>query len=134
MADLHRQMIYELSQRFHFDAAHTLIRPTDNQAELEASQRVHGHTYFAEVALHGQPDHSTGMLIDIGKFRQMLADVAALLDHRLLDHVPGLSKPTLEGLCAFIAHKLEQRLAGLASVTVWREPSGDRCKLICQEP
>lgn len=118
-------MMYELSQRFHFEAAHTLARNID----AAPSKRIHGHTYHAEVTLRGQPDPETGMLIDLGIFRHVLAEVHELLDHHLLDEVEGLGKPTLEGLCAFIAQQLHGRLPALASVKVWRA-SGDSCKLI----
>ena len=40
---------YEISQRFYFDAAHTLKRAV----EADSSRRVHGHTYNAEVTLSG---------------------------------------------------------------------------------
>jgi len=119
-------MIYELSQRFHFEAAHTLERRIDS----EASRRIHGHTYYAEVTLRGLPDEDSGMLIDLGEFRRVLVEVRELLDHRFLDDVPGLGKPTLEGLCAFIVARLEGRLPGLASVTLRRGASGDSCRLL----
>ena len=118
-------MIYELSQRFQFDAAHTLERTID----AAPSRRVHGHTYHAEVTLRGRPDPASGMLIDLGEFRRALAEVHDLLDHHLLNEVEGLGPPTLEELCAFIARRLEGRLPGLAAVSVWRA-SGDRCKLM----
>ncbi len=118
-------MIYELSQRFDFEAAHTLERSIDAMP----SRRVHGHTYHAEVTLRGRPDAATGMLVDLGYFRGVLAEVRELLDHHLLNEVEGLGKPTLEGLCAFIAQRLAGRLPGLSAVAVWRA-SGDRCKLL----
>ena len=40
-------MLFTISQRFFFDAAHTLRR----EIEAEGSRRVHGHTYHAEVFL-----------------------------------------------------------------------------------
>lgn len=118
-------MIYELSQTFHFEAAHTLIREIDTAS----SKRIHGHTYHAEVTLRGQPDEGTGMLMDLGFFRRELAVVQALLDHHLLDEVEGLGKPTLEGLCAFIVDKLRAPLPALHSVKVWRA-TGDSCRLV----
>jgi 6-pyruvoyltetrahydropterin/6-carboxytetrahydropterin synthase len=118
-------MLYELSQRFHFEAAHTLERDVD----AAPSKRIHGHTYHAEVTLRGQPDPASGMLMDLGHFRRELAVVQELLDHHLLNEVPGLVKPTLEGLCAFIAQRLHGRLPALHAVAVWRA-SGDTCKLI----
>ncbi len=117
-------MVYELSQRFDFEAAHTLERRID----AAPSKRIHGHTYHAEVTLRGQPDPHTGMLMDLGYFRRVLADVRELLDHHLLNEVEGLDKPTLEGLCAFIAGQLREPLPSLVTVKVWRA-SGDACTL-----
>ena len=118
-------MMYELSQRFRFEAAHTLER----EVETESSRRIHGHTYHAEVTLRGLPDPATGMVMDLGVFRQALEEVQLLLDHHLLNEVDGLEKPTLEGLCAFIAARLKGPLPQLASVKLWRA-SGDSCKLV----
>ena len=117
-------MIYELSQRFRFEAAHTLERTID----APPSRRIHGHTYHAEVTLRGQPDAATGMLVDLGDFGRALAEVHELLDHHLLNEVEGLDKPTLEGLCAFIAGQLREPLPSLVTVKVWRA-SGDACTL-----
>ena len=119
-------MIYELSQRFHFEAAHTLEREID----ADASRRIHGHTYHAEVTLRGRPDARSGMVMDLGHFRQLLDAVKDRLDHRLLHEVEGLGTPTLEGLCAFIAAQLQGRVPGLAAVTLWRAASGDTCRLL----
>jgi 6-pyruvoyltetrahydropterin/6-carboxytetrahydropterin synthase len=44
-------MKYELSQKFYFEAAHTLERKVD----AEGSRRIHGHTYHCEITLEGQP-------------------------------------------------------------------------------
>ena len=119
-------MNYEISQRFFFDAAHTLRRAI----EVEGSARIHGHTYQAEVALGGMPDPATGMVLDLGLLRAALSSLREQLDHRFLDEVPGIGTPTLENLCAFIARALQaDALPGLRRVSVWREGIGDRCDL-----
>lgn len=120
-------MRYELAQRFVFEAAHTL----DRRIDAAPSKRIHGHTYHAEVALRGQPDPQTGMLMDLGYFRRLLDEVREQLDHHLLNEVEGLDKPTLEGLCAFIAARLRESLPQLWSVKVWRS-SGDSCTLFVE--
>ena len=119
--------ICELSQRFYFEAAHTLHR----SVETEGSLRIHGHTYEAEVTLQGRPDPQTGMLIDLGILRQEISRVRDMLDHRFLDEVNGLGPPTLESLCLFIKTNLEASLAMLCSVSVERRLSGDKCVLRC---
>lgn len=116
-------MRFTLSQRFYFDAAHTLQR----EIEAEASRRIHGHTYHAEVRVSGERDPATGMVIDLGLLRRELEAVRAQLDHRLLDEVPGLRPPTLENLCLFIADALPALRPSITRVKVWREALGDSC-------
>lgn len=118
-------MLFTVSQRFFFDAAHTLKRDID----AAASRRVHGHTYHAEVWLQGERDPVTGMVLDLGVLRRRLDAVRAQLDHHLLDDVPGLTPPTLENLCLFIAHAMADLQPRLARVRVWREALGDACTL-----
>ncbi|MCS6765599.1 MAG: 6-carboxytetrahydropterin synthase [Candidatus Protistobacter heckmanni] len=90
---------------------------------------MHGHTYHAEVALRGSALTRGGMVADLAWLRAHLAEVRALLDHRLLDEVPGLGAPTLEHLCLFIAARLRTAGCAPAWVKVWREAGGDACLL-----
>jgi len=117
--------VFELSQKFFFEAAHSLHREID----AEMSRRIHGHTYHAEAALSGRPDPGSGMLVDLGFFRQEIERVRALLDHRFLDEVQGIGPATLENLCAYIFDQLKDTLPTLAWVSVERPASGDRCVL-----
>lgn len=116
---------FTLSQRFFFDAAHTLRR----EIESEASRRIHGHTYHAEVAVRGPLDPATGMVIDLGLLRERLQAVRMQLDHHLLDEVPGLGIPTLENLCLFISRALADLRPQPSRVRVWRDALGDACLL-----
>jgi len=117
--------VCELSQRFYFEAAHTLKR----SIETEGSLRIHGHTYEAEVTLRGRPDPDTGMLMDLGYLRSEIARVRDLLDHRFLDEVTDLGPATLENLCAFVCRNLQATLPSLSSVMIERRASGDKCLL-----
>ena len=125
MVNSNSNTICELSQRFYFEAAHTLNRGI----ETESSRRIHGHTYEAEVTVAGQPDANSGMLIDLGYLRSEIARVREMLDHRLLDEVEDLGQATIENLCAFIRKKLEGSVPSLCAVMVERRLSGDRCVL-----
>ncbi|PZO19584.1 MAG: 6-carboxytetrahydropterin synthase QueD [Burkholderiales bacterium] len=115
---------HELSQRFYFEAAHTLRRVV----EAEGSRRVHGHTYETEVTVRGTPD-AAGMVIDLALLRAEIARVREQLDHHLLDEVADLGIPTLENLCSFIRLQLAPTVPGLCAVTIERRASGDRCTL-----
>ena len=44
--------MWELSKTFLFESAHTLNRVVDREASL----RIHGHSYRAQVTVRGQPD------------------------------------------------------------------------------
>jgi 6-pyruvoyltetrahydropterin/6-carboxytetrahydropterin synthase len=118
---------FEVSQRFYFDAAHRLNRGI----EIEGSRRIHGHTYLAEVAVRGEININTGMVMDIGLIRLEVAKVRELLDHHYLDEVPDLGAPTLENLCIYIEKAMRDNGLQLSRVSVWRESLGDRCDMVC---
>ena len=118
-------MAYEISQKFFFDAAHTLKR----EIEADSSRRIHGHTYNAEVTLSGQPDPLSGMVVDLGLVRLAIEQLRPQLDHHMLDDVAGLGPATLENLCAFIWRELAGSLPALSAVRVWRDSVGDSCTL-----
>ncbi len=122
-------MTYELSQRFYFEAAHTLRRKIDAAGSL----RIHGHTYHAEVTIAGQPDPESGMMMDLAFLRQEVEKVREKLDHHFLDEVPGLGPATLENLCTFIYNDLKGALPNIHRITIERPASGDTCSLMPHE-
>jgi 6-pyruvoyltetrahydropterin/6-carboxytetrahydropterin synthase len=116
---------FELSQRFYFEAAHTLRRTID----AAGSKQIHGHTYEAEITLTGQPDSVSGMVLDLAYLRQEIERVRALLDHHFLDDIAELGPATLENLCLFIKQHLIGAVPHLSCVTIERRASGDKCTL-----
>ncbi|WP_428422333.1 6-pyruvoyl trahydropterin synthase family protein [Methylibium sp.] len=118
--------MFELSQSFYFESAHTLRRQVERN-EADGSRRVHGHTYTAEVTVCGEVDPASGMVVDLAHLRAAIAAVREQLDHHFLDEVSGLGPPTLESLCRFIHDRLLPTVPGIASVSVGRQSSGDRC-------
>lgn len=115
--------MFELSKQFRFEAAHTLERVIDT----ESSRRIHGHSYRAEVVVRGEPDPTSGMIIDLGLFERALAAARDGLDHRFLDELNDLGPATLENLAAWIWRKVATDCEGLSRVTVYRDASGDAC-------
>ena len=122
-------MKFELSQRFYFEAAHTLRRKIDAAGSL----RIHGHTYHAEVTIAGKPDPESGMMMDLAFLRQEVEKVREKLDHHFLDEVPGLGPATLENLCAFIYNDLKASLPHIHRIKIERPASGDTCCLLPNE-
>ena len=119
--------VFELSQRFYFEAAHTLHR----SFETEGSLRIHGHTYEAEVTISGTSDQDTGMIVDLALLRREIERVRLMLDHRFLDEIQELGPATLENLTVFIRDQMKISFLSLISVMVERRASGDRCVLRC---
>jgi 6-pyruvoyltetrahydropterin/6-carboxytetrahydropterin synthase len=118
-------MTYELTQRFFFEAAHTLRR----DHETDASRRIHGHTYHAKVTIGGTPDPTSGMVVDLALLREAIEATKAQLDHRLLDEVAQLGAATLENLCRFIHRQVSRPGWVVVRVEVGRQASGDSCCL-----
>jgi 6-pyruvoyltetrahydropterin/6-carboxytetrahydropterin synthase len=118
--------IHTISQRFFFDAAHTLQR----EIEAEGSRRIHGHTYWAEISVSGVPDPLSGMVMDLGYLRERITGLREKLDHHHLNEVEGLGTPTIENLCSYIANQLTDLPVPLSRVVIWRDSIGDRCELI----
>jgi 6-pyruvoyltetrahydropterin/6-carboxytetrahydropterin synthase len=85
----------DLTRVYHFSAAHRLESPAlgaeDNARLYGQCFRPHGHNYYLEVTLRGEPDPVTGMLIDIGRVDEVVAaSVLDHVDHRSLEEVPSL--------------------------------------------
>ena len=113
----------EVSYRFGFDAAHHF----DGFPDGHRYRGIHGHSFQVEVALEGQPDPATGFVADLGEVERICLEVRNNLDHRMLNEIDGLEKPSLENLCVWIWGTLASRFANLSRVTVRRDSSGQSC-------
>lgn len=111
----------EISQRFSFDAAHHL------GAGAAENRRLHGHSFYVEVTLRGELDPKTGFLRDFGQVDAALKQVRELLDHRLLNEVPGLDNPTMENIARFIHARAKAMMPEVVRVRVERPSYGQTC-------
>ncbi len=117
--------MFELSQTFSFDAAHTLKRQVSPE-EAAGRRRIHGRTYAAEVMVRGERQPDSGMVVDLAVLRQVIAGIRDQLDHHFLDEVAGLGAPTLENLSVFIFAQVHKQIPQVSAVAVSRA-AGDRC-------
>ncbi|HWW48048.1 MAG TPA: 6-carboxytetrahydropterin synthase [Xanthobacteraceae bacterium] len=114
--------MWELTKSFGFEAAHAL----SGTSLGKMSEEIHGHSFRAEIAIRGTPDPATGMIVDLGVFERNIASIRSTLDHKFLNNVEGLEKPTLENLARFIWERVDTG-GQLMRVTVFRDSCNEAC-------
>lgn len=92
-------------KEFEFDSAHwlPLVIPGHKCG------RMHGHTYRARVEARGVVG-AAGMVIDFGIIKAAFETLKGLLDHHVLNEVPGLENSTVENLARWIFERLDALL------------------------
>ncbi len=81
-----------------FDAAHFL---PDYKGKCS---NTHGHHWIVELAIEGEVNKNTGMVIDFALLNGFLKHIEDQLDHTLInDTIPN---PTAENICLFVADEL----------------------------
>ena len=113
--------VLEITQKFGFDAAHRL-----DQGAPE-NRRLHGHSFYVEVTLRGDPDPELGWVRDFGDVHRAVSAIRDELDHRLLNDIADLGTPTLENLARFIFRRARQSLPEVCRVTLSRPSYGQSC-------
>jgi 6-pyruvoyltetrahydropterin/6-carboxytetrahydropterin synthase len=85
-------MIY-VTRKAHFSASHRLFNPSfsdeRNLAVYDkcANPNGHGHNYYVEVTVAGEPDAETGYVIDLKKLKQIIEEhFISKVDHKHLNH------------------------------------------------
>ncbi|HXI88229.1 MAG TPA: 6-carboxytetrahydropterin synthase [Parvularculaceae bacterium] len=106
-----------------FDAAHFLAAGRQDSPY----RRLHGHSFTLEAAIEGDPDPENGWVADFADVAAALDELKAQLDHRFLNDIEGLGKPTLENLCRFAAAYLRPRFPGLKQIKIARPSNGEAC-------
>jgi 6-pyruvoyltetrahydropterin/6-carboxytetrahydropterin synthase len=112
-----------ISKTITFDAAHFL--PDCGKERPYA--RMHGHSFTLEAVVEGDTDPEKGWVVDFGVLAEALEDLKRQLDHRLLNEIEGLKRPTLENVARFAAERLKARVPGLKEVRVSRPSIGESC-------
>jgi 6-pyruvoyltetrahydropterin/6-carboxytetrahydropterin synthase len=112
----------EITQQFSFDAAHYL-----DAAPSLNNRRLHGHSFYAEVTLRGEPDPAKGWVRDFNEVNAALDEIRELLDHQFLNEIDGIGAPTLENLARFIFRQAKSRLPEVCRVRLARPSIGQSC-------
>jgi 6-pyruvoyltetrahydropterin/6-carboxytetrahydropterin synthase len=127
-------MVY-LTRIEHFNAAHRLYNPSWDDEKNEkvfgkcANENWHGHNYDLYVTVKGEPDISTGFLIDVKKLSTIIKEsVIEKLDHKNLNVDVGFMKGKLcstENLAKAIWDQIHPGLPGrvqLHSIKLYETP------------
>ena len=109
-----------LTRKIEFSASHRYDNP---KLSAEENRRVfgkcnnahgHGHNYTLEVTIAGEPDPTTGMVLDLKELKEILqTEVIDRMDHRHLNYeVPELAGqiPTCENIAVVIWNLLLPRI------------------------
>lgn len=109
--------VYELNKDFHFAAAHFV--PSE---EAGKCQKVHGHTYYANVTVAGDELDSTGFLVNFAILKKLIHE---RFDHTLLnddsdsfDAADPNRFPTTEVVARTICELVQHYLNGTANKPV----------------
>lgn len=114
-----------ITRRAEFSASHICAVPglsaEENYAIYgdEASPNGHGHNYVLEVVLEGQPDPTTGMIVDLKDVKEILEqEVVQPFDHRHLNHEVSAFRdivPTTENIAIYIWQQLKPHFEGTSA-------------------
>lgn len=105
-------------RRYRFQAAHRLpYVPLEHKCG-----RLHGHGF--EVIVHANQDLAGADLsIDYDHLDELWAPIAAQVNYRCLNDVPGLENPTSEMISSWLWERLKPALPALSWVTVYETAS-----------
>jgi 6-pyruvoyltetrahydropterin/6-carboxytetrahydropterin synthase len=104
-----------IGRTYRFEAAHHLpLLPEGHKC-----RNLHGHNYRIEVVVRGSLD-ARGFIKDFAEMDAEIMPLIKMVDHRLLNEVPGLENPTAE----IIAGWFFQRIDDCDSVRVYEN---DNC-------
>jgi 6-pyruvoyltetrahydropterin/6-carboxytetrahydropterin synthase len=99
-----------IGRTYRFESAHQLPHLPDGHK----CKNLHGHNYRITVVKQGAPDQR-GFVEDFAEIDAEIAPLVKMVDHRLLNEVPGLENPTAEVIAAWFF----ERIANCESVRVY---------------
>lgn len=117
--------MYEQSYQFAFEAAHDLAETVKGESGHPYA-RLHGHSFVATLTLRADRLAPEGWIIDFAELKAIAAELHGRLDHRLLNAIEGLERPTLENIAAFIFKEASRRAPALHKVELQRPTLHER--------
>lgn len=124
-------MPIEITRRTHFSASHRLHSPHLSEEENRKvygacnNPHGHGHNYYLEVTITGEPDPKTGMIINLSDLDKIIErDIVSKVDHHHFNHdVPFMNDviPTVENIVSVFWRILDNQLPEgmLKQIKLW---------------
>lgn len=118
-----------LTRKYHFSAAHRLHSENLSDEENIAlfgkcnNPHGHGHNYYLDVTVKGEPNETTGMIIDLNHLDETVEIVVLKkFDHKHLnldtEEFKGLN-PTSEVVAKVIYDMLQPHVSNLYKIGLW---------------
>jgi len=110
-----------IGRTYRFESAHHLPHLPDGHR----CKNLHGHNYRMEVVLQDALDER-GFVKDFAEIDAEIAPLLKLVDHRLLNEVPGLENPTAEVIAAWFFQRIGacERVRIYENDDCWAEVTG----------
>ena len=105
-------------REFTFDSAHFL----PNVPEGHKCKNMHGHTYRLKVFIEGDLDETYGWIMDFAELKQSVSAILDIVDHKVLNNIPGLHNPTCELLAEWLWHKIIPTVPTLKKIELNETP------------
>jgi 6-pyruvoyltetrahydropterin/6-carboxytetrahydropterin synthase len=106
-------------KQFIFDSAHFLPNVPDGHK----CRDMHGHTYHLTLYIEGNIQGKEGWVVDFGDIKTIMQPIIHMLDHHLLNTIPGLENPTAELLSVWIWNKVKPDMPLLKRVELKETPT-----------
>ncbi len=99
--------MYRLSVDQRFCAAHRIVNYPGNCASM------HGHTYSVRAVVASNALDVLGMIIDIRKLKEIIADSVAHFDHKDLNSLPEFQEinPTAENIARILYKQIQIKIS-----------------------
>jgi 6-pyruvoyltetrahydropterin/6-carboxytetrahydropterin synthase len=122
-------MLY-ITRKEHFSASHMLNNPKISKKRNEEifgkCNNFHGHNYYLEVTLCGEPDKDSGYVFDLKKLSKVISkEILLKVDHKYLNEVEMFKgiNPTTENMAKIfwdiLKPKLKSKTAQLYSIKIY---------------
>ena len=108
-----------LYKQFTFDAAHYL----PNVPAGHKCRQMHGHTYHLTIFIEGEVLKEPGWVLDFTDLKKAVQPVMNLVDHTLLNNIPGLENPTTELFSIWLWDKIKPLLPALKKIELKETPT-----------